>query len=66
MIIQLADGLGDANNYNGSTMNFDSFPLQYDGECIKLKCSDEGKGWLIKWVSSTDYNQAILNSMKSN
>lgn len=60
MIIQLADG------FNGRTMNFDSFPLQIDGDCIKLKCSDEGKDYLIKWVHATDYNQAILNSLKSN
>ena len=65
MIIQLADG------FNGSTMNFDSFPLQIDGSpdgqyCIKLKCSDEGKDYLIKWVHTTDYNQAILNSLQGN
>lgn len=60
MIIQLADG------YTGSTANFDSFPLQIDGECIKLQCSDEGKSWMIKWVSKTDYNQAIINSLEGN
>lgn len=58
MIIQLEDG------YNGNKMNFDSFPLQIDGDCVKLKCSDEGKDYLIKWVHATDYNQAILNSLK--
>ena len=60
MIIQLADG------FNGSTMQFDSFPLQIDGDCFKLQCAEEGKHYLIKWVHAADYNQAILNSLQGN
>lgn len=58
MIIQLADG------FNGSTLNFDSFPLQIDGDCVKLACAERGKEYMIKWVHSSDYNQAILDSLK--
>ncbi|RYY51310.1 MAG: hypothetical protein EOO06_00855 [Chitinophagaceae bacterium] len=57
MIIQLADG------FNGSTMNFDSFPLQIDGDCVKLRCSDDGKHYLIKWTTKKDYDQAIINAL---
>jgi len=57
MVIQLADG------FNGSKMNFDSFPLQIEGGLLKLQCSDEGKSYLIKWTTTQDYNQAILNTL---
>lgn len=58
MIIQLVDG------FNGSTMRFDSFPLQIDGDCVKLQCAESGKSYMHKWVHATDYNQAILESLK--
>lgn len=57
MIIQLEDG------FNGKTMNFESFPLMIDGDCIKVKCSDDGKGYLIKWVHRNDYNKAVLKAI---
>ena len=41
-------------------MNKDIF---FEGNLVT---TDEGKDYLIKWVHAIDYNQAILNSLKSN
>jgi len=43
-IIILPDG------YNGHTAMFYITPIEKSGNSVKLKCAEEGKEYMIRWV----------------
>lgn len=42
-IIELPDG------FNGHTVKFFSAPIEIEGDLVKLRCAEPGKGYLIAW-----------------
>jgi hypothetical protein len=44
MTITLPDG------YNGHTVQFDTNPIEFDGEWVRLRCVSPGKEWIRLWL----------------
>ena len=53
VIITLPDG------YNGHLAQFDSEPIERDGAHVKLRCSEQGKQHLIRWIMEEDLRNAM-------
>ena len=47
------------NGYNGDTVKCYAEPIQKDKDLLKLRCAEEGKEYMIRWVHKDDYNKAM-------
>jgi hypothetical protein len=47
------------DGYNGHTAKFYIEPLEVDNNLLKLKCAEEGKEYMFRWVHIEDYKKQI-------
>ena len=44
------------DGYNGHKVAFFADPVDYDGDCVKLRCAEPGKEYMTAWRKMTDIN----------